>query len=176
MEQTADLAPESLSSETLENMCVADLESVMAQLTATAPVGLGSNPLHLGLLQTAYVQTLLDAKKGFDLVVANRLAAQFSMATGMPGLMAFEKYRDLGWDATLKVLLADHDFVPQMGPLCLWAENEGGWWVHDFGWADSPWAAAGYPPRAIASPASPLQGSTPWANEQTWVRWDSIPR
>lgn len=176
MEQAAHLAPESLTSDILENMSVADLQSVMAQLVANPPVGRDSHPLDLNSLQTAYVQTLLNAKQGFNLEVGQRMAAQYSMATNKPAGLALAKYQALGWDAAMQALLAEDDFIPQVGPLCLWSELEGGWWVHDFGWADSPWAAAGYPPRSWATPALPFQGVTPPVTGQVWVRWDSLPR
>jgi len=176
MEQTAHIAPESLTSDILENMSVADLQSVMAQLVANAPVGQDSHPLDLPSLQTAYVQTLLNAKQGFNLEVGQRMAAQYSMATNKPAGLALAKYQALGWDAAMQALLAEDDFIPQIGPLCLWAESEGGWWVHDFGWADSPWAAAGYPPQSLASPDSSAHGWGLAPPAQTWVRWDSLPR
>lgn len=174
MEHTTHIAPESLSSDILETMNVAALEAVKARLSA-ATKGLNADPLSLGSLQAAFVQTLINAKSGYDTEVAKRLSAQFTLATKLPGLLALQRYRKLGWDDTLKILLAECDFVPQMGPLVLWSETEGGWWVQDYGWSDASWAAAGYPPRSVTSPAAPVQGLGQEKPQQTWMRWDSIP-
>lgn len=174
MEHTTHIAPESLSGDILETLPVAALETLKAKLATTA-AGLNADPLSLGSLQAAYVQTLIDAKSGFHPDVAKRLAAQFALATKLPGLLALQRYRKFGWDATLKILLAECDFVPQMGPLVLWSEADGGWWAQDYGWADSSWAAAGYPPRSVTSPAAPVQGLGQEKPYQKWVRWDSIP-
>lgn len=150
----------------LEKLPVPVLLDIKKQLSATVErlpkEGLSYTAF---LANLEHVNTMLAAKQGFDRVVADRLAAQFSMATNLPGGLAVELYETKGWDAAVEALLKEHDFVPQMGPVCLWSETEGGWWVHDFGWADSAFAAAGYPAQALLSSAR--------AGE-SWMLWSQV--
>lgn len=115
--------------------------------------------------QRSHTHTMLSAKQGLDSTVVNRLAAQFSMATNQPGSIAVQLYQERGWDGACEALLKEHDFLAQMGAVCLWSETEGGWWVQDFGWADSPWAAAGYAANFAGAPARP---------GESWVLWSDV--